>query len=530
DTLRLTITATDGENTKEADLRPLLANFDILQRANSSNYSLVNGRGSRTEQLQLDITPKREGVLSIPAMRVGKGVTNALEVAVSSAPNVSAGGQPVLFEAEVDSDSVYVQGQVILTLRLQQSINLDNRSISELELDNAFVSKLEQKTFQRTIDDRQWLVNEVRYALFPEQSGTLEIPGQVFTARLPGTRRSLFDVGGSGRLIRRNSEPLSIEVLPIPDAFAGDAWLPARQVTIEEQWSTSPDELRVGESVTRTLRIQGEGVQGAQLPPVLFTPVEGLKFYPDQPQISEQEMSTGLIGLRIDSAAIVPTREGEWTLPEIRIPWWDTQAQQVRYVTVPERTLSVAPAAPTTLDSPGVATTGTEPAAERDGATLALETGSALPWQLLALFSTVGWLATLAWLVLRQRRPRTTEPAQDRGQSGRAALKQLRRACGASDALATRQAVISWANALYRDTAHPRASDTGFSSLQQVASWFADEELSTQLQALESSLFGAGGGQWDGAALDACTQRLHGHAPGSATGPENLVQLYPKSA
>ena len=64
---------------------------------------------------------------------------------VSRCPDIRPRDEPVLFEAEVDRDSVYVQGQVILTLRLQQAINLDGRSISELELDNAFVKPLEQQ-------------------------------------------------------------------------------------------------------------------------------------------------------------------------------------------------------------------------------------------------------------------------------------------------------------------------------------------------------------------------------------------------
>ena len=37
DTLRLTITATDGENVANLDLAPLAEDFEILQRSSSSN-------------------------------------------------------------------------------------------------------------------------------------------------------------------------------------------------------------------------------------------------------------------------------------------------------------------------------------------------------------------------------------------------------------------------------------------------------------------------------------------------------------
>ena len=55
----------------------------------------------------------------------------------------------MLFSAELDRDSVYVQQQVLLTLRIQQAIALDDRSVTELKLDGAFVKPLGQNSFQR---------------------------------------------------------------------------------------------------------------------------------------------------------------------------------------------------------------------------------------------------------------------------------------------------------------------------------------------------------------------------------------------
>ena len=43
DTMRLSITATDGEDVDGINLRPLLDNFDILQRSTSSNTKIING-------------------------------------------------------------------------------------------------------------------------------------------------------------------------------------------------------------------------------------------------------------------------------------------------------------------------------------------------------------------------------------------------------------------------------------------------------------------------------------------------------
>jgi hypothetical protein len=352
DTLRLTITATEDEEISDADLRPLLVDFEILQRSTSSNTSIVNGRRTHSKQILLDITPRRQGALEIPPLRVGRSQSSSLSVNVGPPATNPSSQDTVLFEAEVDRDSVYVQGQVILTLRIQRAINLDNLGISELTLDDAFVKQLEQKSFQRNVDGRPWLVHEIRYAIFPAYSGKLEIPAQTFSARESGPRRGFFNLNSGGKMLRRTTQPITIDVMPRPAAFTGDTWLPARLVSIEETWSTPPEQLRAGESTTRTVTISGDGLQGAQLPPVIFEPVEGLKYYPDQAAISDAEIDSGLRGSRQDSAALVPTRAGTWVIPEIRIPWWDTESQRMRFAEIPERTINVGAADVTGTSTP----------------------------------------------------------------------------------------------------------------------------------------------------------------------------------
>ena len=152
----------------------------MLQRSTRSNTSYVNGERSHNRQLLMDITPRRTGTLRIPAFELGAARTAPIEVRVSDPVPIDPDAAQVLFNAELDRDQVYVQGQVILTVRLQQAINLDNRSISELELPGTFVVPLEQQSFQRNVGGRPWLVHEVRYAIFPEQSGRLSIPSLTF--------------------------------------------------------------------------------------------------------------------------------------------------------------------------------------------------------------------------------------------------------------------------------------------------------------------------------------------------------------
>ena len=521
DTLRLTISATDGEDVADIDLAPLAADFEILGRSSSSKTSYINGQFSSSRELLLDITPRREGNLAIPPLRLDGQSTNALALRVGPPPQGSPADQDLVFEAELDRPEVYVQGQVILTLRLQQAINLDDRSITQLQLDNAFVRPLEQNSFQRTINGRNWLVHEVRYAIFPEQSGTLEIPAQTFAARESSGRRSLFDMGG-GRQVRRSTEPLVIQVLPRPDSYPAAEWLPASRLTLEESWSTPPEQLQVGESATRTITIVGDGLQGAQLPPIMFPPADGLKYYPDQPVISDSETPTGLQGRRVDSVAVVPTKAGHYRIPELRIPWWDTRSNELRYAVLPARELDISGTGPATTPAAPAPAAAPAPVALAPSAPTTIPLiggGDSRPWQIASAVTGTGWLVTLLYL-LWSRRKRSAPAAAAVADTGeKKAFKALLAACDAGDPQRARQAAITWAAALL--------AQPGMASLARVGAAFGDTALDTALAALNASLYGDRQAAWDGAALAAACQRLRAQHRGGGRGEPAPLQLYP---
>jgi len=524
DTLRLTITATNDEELERLDLRPLNADFEILQRSSSSKTSYVNGQFSSTREVLLDITPRREGNLAVPPLHVGQDVTSALPVIVGPPPKSSDGDQNLIFEAELDRSSMYVQGQVILTLRLQQAINLDDRSITELQLDNAFVKPLEQNSFQRTISGRPWLVHEVRYAIFPEQSGTLEIPAQTFTARQSSPRRSLFDTRGSGRQLRRTTNPLTIEVLPRPASFPSSEWLPARELTLEESWSTPPEELKVGESATRTITIRGEGLQGAQLPPIMYPPEPGLKYYPDQPVITDLETATGLMGTRVDSVAVVPTRAGKWRIPEMRIPWWDTQANELRYAVLPGRELEVAAGgALSSAPLPNPAPSSTAVLSADNAAPIPLvATDDSRLWQIVATVNGAGWLLSLLYLFWSRHRKQPPEKQSSQDPGEQAAFKSLLQACGSGQALQARSAIINWTAAL--------TAQTGLASTAQVTSIFNDPALNAAVDALNAALYSSEQSSWNGDELAEAARRLRSQHRKASRPDSQPLQLYPQTA
>ena len=181
ETLRLTLTADEAERPDEIDLSQLTKDFDILQRSSATSARIISGEQNVTRTLELELGPKRDGLLTVPALSYDGRRTTPIAIKVRPQPDVNLGDELVYFDAKIDKDEIYVQAQLILTVTLQQAINLDNRAISELDIPDTYVEPLEQKTYQRRISGRLWAgKQELRYALFPTTIGRAHNPPHHF--------------------------------------------------------------------------------------------------------------------------------------------------------------------------------------------------------------------------------------------------------------------------------------------------------------------------------------------------------------
>jgi hypothetical protein len=260
-------------------------------------------------------------------------------------------------------------------------------------------------------------------------------------------------------------------------------------------------------------------LQGAQLPPVTLEPVDGIKFFPDQPSISDSELSSGIAGARQDSIAIVPTRPGQLTLPEIRIPWWDTQAGELRFAVIPARTLEVAAAQAIEDPTSGQAFNDRLATQPGPGASAG---GSSLLWQLVALFCALGWAVTVLVLWRGKKPARAGAAPEKESLSLTKAHKQLLAACASNNAILTRAALLSWSDAI--------SGKGTLSSLKEVKALFEDTELNREIDNLERSLYSKSPSGWSGASMAEQVKRLHRQAREQTAKARDKLTLYPSGA
>ena len=509
ETVELTLESTDVTQFGKPDLTPLDNGFEVRGTRQVNQLTSLSDDNKATTRWIITLQPKQTGTVIIPPLQVGDYRSQPISLNVTQSETSEAQLAPVFIESSLDQPSVYVQAQAILTLRIYHSVALyDDSSLTPLHLSDALVEQLgESRTYEKLINGVRHGVIETRYAIYPQHSGALVIPAQTFSATLVESRppqENTLQGTKPGKLIHVSSAELPLTVKPKPEFYPADAaWLPARSLTLSEAWNPEPDHVQVGDSLTRSLTFKAEGLSSAQLSALPTSEINGLRRYPDQPVLANQNSDRGLIGSREDREALVPTRAGSVEMPAVEVVWWNTHEDHLERTSLPARTLQVATNPSLVVDTPATPTVITAP----DDSRLWL-------WQLSTLILACTTLLGFG-LWWRARRQPAVQRAAQTGPSPRSLLDDLKRATQANDPQATRQALDAWAR---------QQPET----LADMAARFVP--LSDALDGLNGALYSESGQYWLGEDLWRAVKSIPmvEREQDPATDSTSLPPLYPK--
>lgn len=500
--------ASDSSVDDDPDFSPIEKNFHIISRSQSSNIQFINGRLDRKTTWVLVLMPKAVGDFTIPAIKFGSDKSKPISIKVTKATASKSKKEDLVYvEAFADRKSGFVQSQVIYTLRIYHAVRFRNASLSELELSDkdAGVEKLEEnKKYSKFINGRRYQVFEKRYAIFPQNAGTLTIEPAVLDVQYIEAMRTF-------RNKRITSDKITIDVRPIPDIIKNkklNYWLPASEIQLEENWSGDTDNLKIGEPLTRTVTLTATRLLSSALPDLSTKlPIKGLKHYPDQPVLDNKIVESGFIGKRQEKIAYIPSEPGKVTLPEIELYWWDTANNKMQKATLPERVITVAGGQKQLSDNrPGDAQTedssgsgldseisggvGTESTSEDRVIKIGGLSGSLWFWTSMLLL--ILWVATIG-LWLNARRSSASHSSFQSSASFKSvyttdAIKSIKRACDDNDPQAAKEALLGWSVDVWPDDPP--------TSLGHIAERVKGK-LGKELLNLNSALYKPGAGAWN---------------------------------
>ena len=450
ETVTLNVEAKGVGGTTQPDFSALKQDFDLLGTQSSQQLSIVNGQRTSSTLWAVGLQPRQAGRITIAPIAVGDMHTEPVELEVRAAATGSQpqAGDDVFLEVAAEPLDPYVQQQVRYTVKLYYAFDLTNGNLAEPSADGLAVKRLGQdKTYFATLGGRRYHVVERHYALTPERSGTLTVNSLAFR----GSALDSSDPTGffsRGRSVAARSQEIRLDVRPKPAQWTDGAWLPAASVLLKDE-SELPTEVHVGDPVTRTIRLQAQGLGYEQLPEFDLAAPEGADVYPDKADTRTRDDGEWLYGERVRKFAFVPDRPGSLTVPGLSVRWWDTVHDRMQTAELPPRQIDVLPALGTTAPAPAASPAPADAPRVEGYTPLAPEAARGPDWRMLAVVTFGLWLLTLAawWAHARRQRgngPARAVPAQPPAGAG-AQRAAFLRACALGDLAGCERALVGWA-------------------------------------------------------------------------------------
>lgn len=518
ESVTLQVTADARLPADAINFRVLEADFTVMLPSVSTSSQVINGQASQSTRWNVVLLPKKTGNLNIPAFSVQGLSTEPLTLEVlDEAPANRGQNQELFLQASIDQQQLYVQQLAYYQVTIYFNGDLQRGSLSEPQLEGASISQVGQDTEgTELVNGIRYRTITRRYAITPQRSGNFSISPPTFNGEMVDRDSARYNYFARTKTVVAQGQPLDISVNAIPANFPG-SWLVAGLVTLTEEWTPELSELKQGEPVTRTITLSAVDVAENQLPELNQQFPDGLRLYQEQPQSKSAERNGRLVAQKIFTSAVVANKAGELELPEVRLPWWNSQTNQLDYATLPARTLKVAgePEAPVTAPaSPATIAAGNKVVAPVSTGT---DTTSPWAWNYLSSVLLALWLCSSALLLLLWQRSKDAEPVASAPSRVRFNASKLQQACQQNDARAAKAELLRFAH---------QQLDQRLSALTPLSKLINDTALSHEIMQLNKALYGEAPAAWQGQALWQCWQQYRKNQPEDTTAG-TLKPLYP---
>lgn len=372
-TIRVQYVLTGSSSADFSAPSSLSTDFDVLNgpaQSSFENYQVINGKATSSKSVTYTyiLAPKRKGTFRIPGATVKVGgkilKSQSVNIVVGGSGNRSTAAhgkrsqQPtsadddrnggyqragskvterdLYFTVEPSKRTVWEQEPIMLTYKFYSRIGVGLANISlrkRPELKGFWTQEIQLPPNMSTsyvskggVSYRQGTY--LQYFIFPQQSGTLTIPGIVFDADIVQRDASVDMIdaffNGAGNIslkVQRRVPDLDIRVKPLPKPKPADFSGGVGSLNMRAEILTSAP--ATNDVVTMRVHVSGSGNLKLLRAPKIAFPKDFDNFEPkteDKIKITRE----GVEGEIIFDYTFVPRNVGDYTIPAVTLTYFDT--------------------------------------------------------------------------------------------------------------------------------------------------------------------------------------------------------------
>jgi hypothetical protein len=297
--------------------------FTITGTSSSQNISIINGNMQKTLSKSYTFTPRAN--LTIPSFDVEidgkKEKTKSISVSVKE--YVADANSPFLLEANISNKNLYVGQSAVLSIKFKRKYNTKVAKLNFLppKMDNIWSKPIENT--QNKYNEGNYIVQEIKYLVFPQKSGKLQIPSSVveIATRHINSASDLFDMFATVNLkwkkIFSNNIDLNVSSLPNGIELYGDFDISAK---------VDKTQTKANQPINLTLNISGNGnIDDIQSFDINIPNATIYKDTPTKKTFLELDTYKGVF---IQKFSILG--DGNFTIPSLKLSYFDKKTKKVK--------------------------------------------------------------------------------------------------------------------------------------------------------------------------------------------------------
>ncbi|MBR4127609.1 MAG: BatD family protein [Alphaproteobacteria bacterium] len=263
------------------------------------------------------------------------------------AASVNAASPRLSLTFEPPESEVYIGQETFFQISLMDRIGVKGIGIIPAKWPNADIFLLKRSFTEGVPDEKsRYNLHKVSFSLIPKSAGKMAFPPLCLSVSAP-TMVSLRDLPDDVKVssngdIEICSPPFSLNVKELPPY--SQPLFASSEVKLFDGIFPRSSSVPAGTPVKRSVFLSVKGTLPAFLPDFQMGTVKNGRSYSGKTERSSPPFKNGSVAALRQTVVIIPEREGTLVLPEIKVPWLNTQTGRIETAVIPAYPLIVTPA------------------------------------------------------------------------------------------------------------------------------------------------------------------------------------------